>query len=35
VVREAQERIDREAVIDPEEDEQRIFAAYSETSSEE
>jgi hypothetical protein len=33
--REAQERIDREAVIDPEEDEQRVFAAYSETSGEE
>jgi hypothetical protein len=31
-VREAQERIDREAVIDPEEDEQRVFAADSETS---
>jgi hypothetical protein len=35
VVREAQERIDREAVIDSEEDEQRVFAAYSETSGEE
>jgi hypothetical protein len=34
-VREAQERIDREAAIDPEEDEQRVFAAYSETSGEE
>jgi hypothetical protein len=34
-VREAQERIDRKAVIDPEEDEQRVFAAYSETSGEE
>jgi hypothetical protein len=31
-VREAQERIDREAVTDPQEDEQRVFAAYSETS---
>jgi hypothetical protein len=35
VVREAQERIDREVVTDPEEDEQRAFAAYSETSGEE
>jgi hypothetical protein len=34
-VREAQERIDREAGIDPEEDEQRVFAAYSETPGEE
>jgi hypothetical protein len=34
-VREAQERIDREAVIEPEEDEQRGFAAYLETSMEE
>jgi hypothetical protein len=34
-VSEAQERIDREAVIDPEEDEQRVFATYSETSGEE
>jgi hypothetical protein len=34
-VREAQERISREAVIDPEEGEQRRFAAYSETSGEE
>jgi uncharacterized protein with von Willebrand factor type A (vWA) domain len=33
--REAQKRIDCEAVIDPEEDEQRVFAAYSETSGEE
>jgi ketopantoate reductase len=33
-VRKAQERIDREVVIDPEEDEQRVFAAYSETSGE-
>jgi hypothetical protein len=33
-VREAQERIDREAAIHPEEDEQRMFAAYSETSGE-
>jgi hypothetical protein len=33
--REAQERIDREAVIDPGEDEQRVFAVYSETSGEE
>jgi hypothetical protein len=35
VVREAQESIDREAVIDPEEDEQRVFAAYSGTSRQE
>jgi hypothetical protein len=35
VVREAQERIDREAVIDSKEDEQKVFAAYSETSGEE
>jgi hypothetical protein len=34
-VGDAQERIDREAVIDPEEDEQRVFAAYSEISGEE
>jgi hypothetical protein len=34
-VREAQERIDREVIIDPEEDEQRVLAAYSETSGEE
>jgi hypothetical protein len=34
-VRKAQERIDFEAVIDPEEDEQRVFTAYSETSGEE
>jgi hypothetical protein len=34
-VREAQKRIDRGAVIDPEEDEQRVFAASSETSGEE
>jgi hypothetical protein len=34
-VKEAQERIDREAVIDPEKDEQKVFAADSETSREE
>jgi hypothetical protein len=34
-VREAQESIDREAFIDPEEDEQRVFAAYSGTSQQE
>jgi hypothetical protein len=34
-VREAQGRIDREAAIDSEEDEQMVFAAYSETSGEE
>jgi hypothetical protein len=34
-VRNAQERIDREAVNDPEEDEQRVFAAYSQTCGEE
>jgi hypothetical protein len=33
--REAQERIDREAVTDREEDERRVFAAYSETFGEE
>jgi hypothetical protein len=35
VVREAQERIGREAVTDPEEGEQMVFTAYSETSGEE
>jgi hypothetical protein len=35
VVREAQERIDREAVTEPEEDEQGVFGAYSEISGEE
>jgi hypothetical protein len=35
VVRETQKRVDPEAVIDPEEDEQRVFAVYSETSGEE
>jgi hypothetical protein len=34
-VKEAQERIDREAVINPEDDERRVFAADSETSGEE
>jgi hypothetical protein len=34
-LREAQERVDREAVSDPEEDEQMAFHAYSETSGEE
>jgi hypothetical protein len=34
-VREAQKRIDHEAVIDPEEDKQRVLAAHSETSGEE
>jgi hypothetical protein len=35
VVRDAQERIDREMVIDQEEDEQKVFGAYSETFGEE